>query len=274
MPTKMSENKPERLTLNNWEKTRADLVSLREESGQSPAVLRQADRLEGRLHEEVVDFIWEHYLIGKHMIMDARKKSGLIYLPEKVIEMAEGYRLMRSSAFRAQKYINENHVDTKRPRSGRFLGEVEMLIGNHKKAAEYFGRSVSLFNKMEDPSERVNALELSGFWVESLILGGKVKEGIEVAKETFKNYDQDDGLNLKNRDYYTWAVWKSGCAIKVWHALLYKKVSVAGENRENLIEMLREAERIVNPSPETKIWGDFTRRREEIASIKGRLKLD
>lgn len=270
----MSENKPERLTLNNWEKTRADLASLREESGQSPAALRQADRLEGRLHEEVVDLIWEHYLIGKHMIMDSREKSGLIYLPEKVIGMAEGYRLMRSSAFRAQEYIDENHVDTKRPRSGRFLGEVEMLVGNHKKATEYFSKSISLFNKMENPSERVNALELSGFWVESLILGGKVKEGIDVATKTFKDYDQGDGLDLKNRDYYTWAVWKSGCAIKVWHALLHKNAPVAGENRETLVEMLREAERIVNPSPETKIWGDFTRRREEIVSIKKNLNLD
>ena len=264
----------ERIILEVLPQRRQALASLREEKGKGREALREADLLEGRFHEEVVDLIWEHYLIGKHMIMEAREKSGLVNLPVKAIKGAEGYLLMRSSALEAREYIDKYNVEAKKPRSGRFLGEVEMLVSNHKKAAEYFGKSVSLFSKMDDTSDRVNGLELSGFWAEALILGGKTKDGVEIATQTFKAYDTGDGLELKNRDYYTWAVWKSGCVIKAWHALFQKGKLPEGENKEVLVEMLKESEMIVNPPVGTKIWGDFTFRRDEIASIKRKLKLD
>jgi hypothetical protein len=266
----MAEIKSERITLEDLPQRRQALAWLREEKGKSREALKEADLIEGRFHEEVVDIIWEHYLIGKHMIMEAREKNGLVELPARVMKSAEGYLLMRSSALKAQEYIDRYDVAAKRPRSGRFLGEVEMLIGNHKKAAEYFGKSVSLFSKMDDPSDRVNALELSGFWAEALILGGKAKDGVEIATQTFKAYDQGDGLELKNRDYYTWAVWKSGCAIKAWHALFQKGISPEGKDRETLVEMLKGSGEIVNVPP---TWGDFSLRRDEITSIMISLRL-
>jgi hypothetical protein len=149
-----------------------------------------------------------------------------------------------------------------------------MLIGNHSGAARHFERSVSLFEKMNDPSDKVNALELSGFLVEALILEGKTEKGVRIATETFDKYDKSDGQALKDRDYYTWAVWKSGCAIKTWHALLQKGISPPGQDREKLLSMLNESEIILNPPSEVKIWGSFDLRKDEIASIKKGLDID
>jgi hypothetical protein len=269
----MSEAK-ERIPLEDLPQRRTKLAELREQKGKSGEALDEAKKLEGRFHEEVVDLIWEQYLIGKHMVMEAREKAGVVSLPKKVIEMSQGYLIMRSSATGAQEYIEQNDVKAKQPRSGRFLGEVEMLVGYHTKAAEHFEKSISLFEQMDESSDRVNALELSGFLVEALVLGGKVDEGIKIATKTFADYDSGDGQSLKDRDYYTWAVWKSGCATKVWHALLQKGITLQGEDREKLVGMLLESEEILNPPPETKIWGSFDLRKDEVSSIKKKLKLD
>jgi len=263
----MVENK-EHIPLEDLPQRRANLAKLREQKGMSNEALAEARRIEGRVHEEAVDLIWEQYLIGKHMIMEAKEKAGVISLPKKVIEMSQGYLLMKSSAYKAQEYIDKYNVETKRPRSGRFLGEIEMLTSNYSKAASYFEKSISLFQKMENPLDRVNALELSGFLAEALILEGKADKGIQIASETFDKYNTGDGQILKEKDYYTWAVWKSGCAIKTWRALLQKGISPSTEKKEKLTGMITESEKIINPPPDIKIWGTFDLRKDEIALIK------
>jgi tetratricopeptide (TPR) repeat protein len=176
---------------------------------------------------------------------------------------------MRKSALKAEKYINEHNVEEKRPRSGRFLGEVEMLSRRYGKAVRYFRKSVELFSNMEDWNQRINALELSGFLAEALILNGKAQKGIDLAKRTFKAYDKGDGERLKENDYYTWAVWKSGCIIKVWHALLVKRPPLTREITQELIQMLDEADKILIIPEGEETWGDrnFEMRKDEIEAI-------
>lgn len=258
------------MTLENLHERRLRQASLREQRGRQKEALAEVRAIRERLHEEVVDLYWEEYLIGKHMIMEARNLRGLWNLPLKVKGVAEGFLLMRRSAVEAQRYIDKYKVEGKRPRSGRFLGEVEMLSRRYGKAAKLFRESVRLFNKMEDWSQRVNALELSGFLAEALILGGKTQEGIEIARKTFKAYDEGDGKKLRKNDYYTWAVWKSGCVIKVWHALLAKRPLLNIETVQELTQMLNEADRILVIPEGEETWGDrnFEMRKQEIEAIK------
>jgi hypothetical protein len=177
---------------------------------------------------------------------------------------------MRNSASRADKYIDEHDVEEKRPRSGRFLGEVEMLSKRYGRAVKHFGKSVKLFNNMEEWSQRVNALELSGFLAEALVFSGKTRDGIETAKKTFVAYDEGDGATLKEVDYYTWAVWKSGCATKVWHAILAKSPHLSKEERGELVQMLNEADKILVIPEGDETWGDknFEIRRDGIKAIR------
>jgi tetratricopeptide (TPR) repeat protein len=266
----MTERQKEvKITLENLAERRRRQASLREQKGKQEKALEEARAIRERLHEEIVDLYWEEYLIGKHMVMEVRDKQGLWNLPLKVKGIAKGFFLMRKSALKAEKYINEHNVEEKRPRSGRFLGEVEMFSKRYGKAVKHFRRSVELFNKQEDWSQRINALELSGFLAEALILNGKTQKGIDLAKRTFKAYDEGDGERLKENDYYTWAVWKSGCIIKVWHALFAKRPPLTREITQELIQMLDEADKILIISEGEETWGDknFEMRKDEIEAI-------
>lgn len=260
----------EKVTLENLFERRLQQASLREQKGKYKEALKEVRAIREKLHEETVDMFWEEYLIGKHMIMEARDKKGLWNLPLKTKGIAEGFLLMRNSASRADRYIDEHDVEEKKPRSGRFLGEMEMLSKRYGKAVKYFGKSVKLFNNMEDWSQRVNALELSGFLAEALVFSGKTQDGIETAKQTFAAYDEGDGAILKGNDYYTWAVWKSGCATKVWHAILAKKSYLTEEEQGGLIQMLNEADKILVIPEGDETWGDknFEIRKGGIEAIR------
>lgn len=56
---------------------------------------------------------------------------------------------------------------------------------------------------------------IHGFLSYSLIKQGKTEEGINLAQQTLKDFDDsEEGKWLKENSYYTWAVWKSGIEIR------------------------------------------------------------
>lgn len=267
------------ITSENLPEIRLDVASLREQKGKEDETLEVirwaregAKKIEA--HEDVVDLYWEEYLVGKHMAMEARDKEGLWKLPLKIKGLANGYILMRTSAKEAGKYIEEYDVEAKRPRSGRFLGEVAMFERRYGKAIEHFKNSVELFEEMENWQERVNALELKGFLAEATILSGDAEKGVAISRHTFLEYDSDEGIKLKENDYYTWAVWKSGCAIKAWHALLARNLPINDELVEDMIDMLVDVSDILVIPEDEDTWGDknFEIRKQEITSIKRVIK--
>ena len=75
---------------------------------------------------------------------------------------------------------------------------------------------------------------------------------------------------MRENDYYTWAVWKSGCAIKIWHALLTKRPPLDTETTQELIQMLDKAEGILVIPEGEETWGDknFEMRKQEIEAIR------
>ena len=148
-----------------------------------------------------------------------------------------------------------------------------MFERRYGEAIGHFERSIRLFSEMDDWRGRVNRLELSGFLAEALILSGRAEEGVGVARKTFLAYDKDDGAALKESDYYTWAVWKSGCVIKTWHALLAKGTPINKDLKEGMTDMLQDAKVVLIIPEEKETWGDrnFEIRKREIVVIKQKI---
>jgi len=66
-------------------------------------------------------------------------------------------------------------------------------------------------------------------------------------------------------DYYTWAVWRSGIAIRAVEALIQKKPNFSKVEAE---KWLNETLELLD---DEKVEGDFGFRKDEIASLKRRL---
>ena len=238
---------------------------------------------EAELHEGVVNLYWNEYLVGKHFAMHARDTGGLS--PGKIYEQAAGFFRMRSSAKKALEYYEGHAEDIEEQiaaylsaRSNRFLGEVSMMESVKlrrapRKAEEHFARAVEEFEGMAELKHRINALELSGFLAEAMVLNGEIDEGIELAKETFKKYDEGDGAELKELDYYTWAVWKSGCATKISHAIIQKGVDMSDETKEEILQILNESNDLLVIPENEETWGDknFLIRKLDVETARVRI---
>lgn len=250
---------------------------IREEKGREEEVLQLIKHVRERAikieaHEDVVNLYWEEYLVGKHTLMYARDSGGL--RPSRIYNMASGFFRMRSSANKASEYIEGHGVDSLRARSHRFLGEVTMIESaalrkSPIKAEEHFAQAVDEFKKHPDFKQRKNALELSGFLAEAMVLNGKIDEAFELAKETFQAYDEGDGATLKETNYHEWAVWKSGCVTKLSHALIHMGIELDEERKRELSRMLNEADAILVVPKGFDIKPEhFQTRKEDVAAAK------
>lgn len=243
------------LTVEQIKATRQEITILREQPGKEQEALdlihpTREDAMLLGLHEDVVDLYWEEYLVGKHL---------------------NDTNLMESSANSANDYIDEFNVESKRPRNHRFLGEVAMRKGNYDDAIRHFNTGIELFEQMSNTDERVNSLEFKGFLAEALVRSGKVQEGIALGAKTFEDFDKEDGAKLKERDYYTWAVWKSGIISKVGKAVLDTNTELDESEETELLNELEEAGRILS-APRQENWPSGSEyRKDEITRIKQRL---
>jgi hypothetical protein len=267
------------ITSENLPEWRNKMAVLREQKGEDFKALtlvrkirKAAEGLES--HEDVVNAYWEEYLIGKHLLMQARDEAKNPF--RKGILGTYGFYLMRTSSKEALKYTNEHNVDSLKPRTHRFLGEVDMFSRRYDSAVSHFQEGIKLFEKVEDPTVRWNALEFSGFLAEALVLSGKTEAGITLTKETFVKYDEGDGLLMKEASYYQWAVWKSGCIAKLWNAILIKKVSLdetTGSELKNML-FLGESLLVFLDGSEEKGGLNFNIRKAEFARLKKEVGLN
>lgn len=240
------------ITVETMPERRREIGTLREQRGKEQEALglirdTRSDAVALGLHEDVVDLYWEEFLVGRHM---------------------DNLDMMKTAATAAGEYIERFDVESKRPRSNRFMGVVLLEEGDFRGAENHFRRGIELFEQMDDPAERVNALELRGYLAETFIWGGRVSEGIKEGLETFDEFEKGDGESLRGRDPYTWAVWKSGVAIKMWDTVLGGNTPITDEERQRLMQALDESEEAINSTPPEKIWGDFSIRGNQIAAIR------
>lgn len=256
------------VTPENTPRIRRKIAEKREEFGAEAIIndmrFYREKMIRAELHEDVVDFYWEEYLYGKHLVMDERdvgRKGSERY--------NQGVAMMRQMGEEAHQYIVEHNVEEKLTRSHRFMGEISQFDGDFSSAVKHFSQAISLFDEESSFDQRINGIELRGFLAEALILTGSTDEAIGLAVETFEFYDKGDGKLLREKDYDTWAIWKAGVPIKVWHGVFDSKTSLSNEQREILESMLYQAKNILM-TKET--WADFQRRKNEIVAIKKKLE--
>jgi len=256
------------ITPENLPGIREEIAKRREEYGEESVVndirLYRERMIKAELHEDAVDFFWEEFLCGKHLVMDERNEDR-----EGSGRYNQGLEMMRKMAKEAHQYIVEHNVESKLTRSHRFVGEISQFDGDFDSAVRHFSQAISRFDEEKDYGQRINGLELRGFLAEALVRAGAINEAIDLAVNTFELYDKGDGEVLREKDYDTWAIWKSGVPIKAWQGVFDGKISLSNEQREILESMLDQAKSVLMIE---ETWADFQHRKNEIVAIRGKLE--
>lgn len=239
-----------------FEKISEAIARLRERKGKEKDALAWIERGIRFGKGFVANLYFERILVYQHMVIEGDKRV----LPK-----------MEAATLVAQKYVEANKLGEWRSRTYRFLGRLYDYKGQFAKAVVVYKKALLLAKFDPEYIEKgvPRWLELEGFLANSLVMVGRTKEGMASARKTFAKYDLNkEAMALKRRDYYTWAVWKSGIPIRIINALLVKRIVF---DREKMRLWLEEAEKLVNPPKSIKVWGDFRIRRDEITSLKRRL---
>jgi len=259
-----SEIKIPLLTPETREVVFGEISTIREQNGTSEVLIPQIDQLTEtamRLgdYTSAMRLIQEKYLSSQHMVMESKLKHPL--------RSARGFSLM-STSLDAMIDLKTQHQDTIdsvwSARVFRFQGRHFDLIHQYPQSEKYYRQGIRFYNNLEPIEQRYQSLELSGFLSFSLL---KQSEFVwyGVAQQTLSSFDKSpEGEWLKNQDYYTWAVWKSGIEIRNSGALLgTKRESLY---RENIISWLDNADAILTPNY------DFSFRRQELSEVQSKLK--
>lgn len=242
------------LTKENLPQIKERISNLREQPGHEQEVLSLISKIRGfayntHLDEDAVDLYWEEFLIQRHLgNVDA----------------------MVSVAKEADEYIQEFSVETKRARNYRFMSEASIANGNFKTAVDQASQGIRAYANMEDPRERVNVLEIRGILAEATIRMGDIDKGVNIGLATLEEFNRDDGQLLKDRDYYTWAVWKSGVIVKMWNAILDTGQNLPNVQKEQLLSDLDQTEQSLNVNT-TGMPSNFEIRKKQIANIREKL---
>ncbi|MBU1132796.1 tetratricopeptide repeat protein [Patescibacteria group bacterium] len=207
--------------------------------------------------ESLAKLNWEASLVHQHLVMNEKSTD----LPNEEIIQKETAE-MEKAALEAHKIIQENNLERLEATSHRFLGRVCTYKGDHIKAQEEYEKSIELIEKMENKEQ---LLELNGFLATTLLVNGKINEGVNLALKTFEEFQTSDiGKQLKGKDYYVWAVWRSGIISRMVFAMKEAGVDIEKEKWEVLLDT---CESFLN-DPEKEIWGNFQFRLDEIKKAR------
>ena len=220
----------------------------------------------------VQDFLVNLYFERIHLYqlkyMTQRNKLGRVDNGEK----AEALKKMDECLEETKKYVKENDLARWRHRLYRFNGKLSEYSGDYKKAVGYYKKSLKFWKS--DPEVKAKGLsrnlELEGFLSSALIMSGDAEKGLKMARKVYAKYENTPaGRRLKRNDYTTWAIWRTGVVLFVGRAFLE---SEAKFGKKEIVDWLCEAEKFLNPPRKVKTWADFQYRRDEILSLKKRLK--
>lgn len=200
---------------------------------------------------------WESSLVHQHLVMNEKSSDS----PNEDIIQKETSE-MEKAALEAHRIIEENNLDRLEATSHRFLGRVHTYKGDHIKAQEEYEKAIKLIEK-KDNKEQI--LELNGFLAATLLANGKTNEGIDLALRTFEDFETSNiGRKLKEKDYYVWAVWRSGIISRMVFAMKEIGVNIEKQKWEDL---LNKCEDFLS-NPEKEIWGNFQFRLDEIKKAR------
>lgn len=217
------------------------LSGLRGEKGRDEEALKMANEIlkEGGMEPKLEAQVWlEKSLIWQHIFTNEKnKREGG---DKEKIEEAK--KEMEKAIQTAEKIMEEGKVDRGDAdlRIDMFLGEVAMEKGDYQKAREAYEKAIEVV------SNPINRLEFKARLCEPLIMLGETEEGIRLAQATDEEFDTGVGEELKEKDYTTWAIWKSGIWIRVARSL--EKKGKIGEYKELVSSRISEAEEYLDES--------------------------
>lgn len=227
------------------------ISKLREQKGKEKEVLKVINEALSLGHQFIVNLFFEEALTNQHLYMNDRSnKNALID--------------MQKSVLKAGFYIKKHNLDMWLSRYFRFLGRIEDYKNNFNKAIYFYKKSIKYVDLDPEP---FRVFELEGFLAFAILMSGKIEKGYKFSRETYSKYTNTKvGLALKQKDYFTWEVWRSGVAIRTINALLDKKYNFRISDVNN---WLLEVEAELNAK-----GYDFSYRKSELSELKEKLKLN
>lgn len=237
---------------------------LREKKGREDETLQLIDNALNAAHDYVFNLIGEKFLVYQHEVMEEQVKDEK-EKDNKRIEL--GIRHMMEEASNALEYAENNNLSRWFSRAYRMLGRASDYQGGYNEAIEYYQKAIDLVS--EDPEYKdgyPRQFEYFGFMAYSLIQAGRIEEGVNLARKTYKEYDDsNDGKALFKKDYTTWAIWKSGIAERTVRALLDKNSKILSD--DEMRNWLLDAQNKLIPPKGVKVWADFQLRKDEFKNI-------
>ncbi len=247
-----------------------EIASLREQKGKEKEALALIEKALSFGYGLVINLFWEEALVYQHTVMveDAKPEEE-----RNERKRREALRKMEEAILKGKFHVEKYKLRVWESRLHRFLGRLNDYKGDFNKSVSEYKKAIPLARLDPDFTQKgyPRWLELEGFLAYALVMSGKTEEGISLAKGTFKKFDTTrEGEALAKKDYYTWAVWKSGISIRVIGALLKRGITFS---RKQMVIWLAEAEKVLAYPKDAKIWGDknFQFRKDEIASIRSRM---
>jgi len=258
------------ITSENIHSKLEEIQTLRETKGKEEETLSLIDEVLP-VAQDLKDFdlvstlYWEYALVWQHVVMNEMAKPE-DEQDEKI--MSDAKKKMGKFANKAHEVIEDNNLSEKLTKSYRFLGRVGDYNKNYPEAIKNYEKALELC-----PPDVEHSLEISGFLAYSLVMNGKVDEGMKFAKETFDSYfNSDTGKMLKKKDYFVWAVWMSGIAPRMILAL----DTVGAEYDSGEMKKWLEATKTELENPTGKVtWGDdkFQFRIDELTVALGKIAI-
>jgi len=260
-------NFTENLTPENKSSVLQQIGKEREKKGNAEFLIPRIDKIRQQA-EKIGDFTTatvlyqEKLLCVQHLIMENKKNP---------IKIGKGLLIMKATSDQMIG-LQKSHKDEIDPivnaRSFRFLGRQSDFFHQHNQSEKYYRQGLKFFEPLKQIDQRYQSLELSGFLAFSL-LKQKKSGWLELTQKTLSDFDNSpEGSWLKDGDYYTWAVWKSGIEIRNSDALLDSK-KLIGQYRTNISEWLDDANSILQmPDGNRDVFGI---RRQELDIVARKL---
>lgn len=237
------------------------IATLRETKGKEQDTYKLIDeaKKETTQPDILAKLYWEESLVAQHEVMNEKSSNTP---NQETIEQATKH--MEEAAQGANKIIQENNLEKMKGTAYRFLGNTYRYKKDYKKAQEYFEKALEAYQEQGDKG----TLEIRGFIASTLVHNNNPEGGIKLALETFDAYETEEkAKKLKQNDYFTWAVWRSGIIPRLIEAL---EETNSEYDKETILEYLNESERILKEPEGNITWGDnaFQLRVDEINKVR------
>lgn len=207
--------------MTNFDREIQQIQKLRETKGSEAETLSKINEIWPEIEREndfatLAKLYWEKAFVYQHLVMGHT-------------DTEDNLKLMEQSALSAHDLVTKNNLSELQGDDLRFLGRIYDYKQDFKTAFDYYQQALNFYQSQDAP----RILEINAFMSANLINQGKTNDGLNLAK---KIYGEFENSPLKNSDFYTWAVWKTGIYPRMVQALVSKKVEFDHTEIKNYLE--------------------------------------